>query len=256
MSAANRDTQNAVVQRQFDPAAADYVSSPVHARGPDLDHIAAIAAAQRPAHVVDLGTGGGHVAYAVAPHAGRVSACDLSSAMLGVVAAEATQRGLTNVIPVQAPAQALPFDRDSADMLVSRLSVHHWSDAAAGLAEARRVLRPGAPAVFVDVIAPGEAFADTHLQAVELLRDPSHGRDYRLAEWVAMLTTAGFAVTTITPGRLRMDFATWIERIRTPPAHVAAIRALQTLAPAEVAAHFAIERDGSFTIDTVMIEVT
>jgi SAM-dependent methyltransferase len=247
-------THDRVIDRQFGSAAADYVTSAVHASGADLEHIAAIAAAAAPRHAVDLGTGGGHVAYAMAPHAARVSACDLSEAMLAVVAAEARARGLDTVETVVAPAECLPLETASADMLACRFSLHHWRDAPAGLAEARRVLRPGAPAVFVDVIAPAWPVADTHLQAVELLRDPSHGRDYTAREWQAMLDAAGFAVIAATPARLRMDFPTWTARMRTPPEQIAAIRGLQARAPAEVADHFAIESDGSFTIDTILIE--
>jgi len=246
--------QDDVIQRQFGAAAADYVTSPVHATGADLARIAAIAAACRPAHAIDLGTGGGHVAYAMAPHASRVTACDLSEAMLAVVADEANRRGLDNVVTLAAPAEALPLPDAACDMLACRFSLHHWRDPLAGLVQARRVLRPGAPAVFVDVIAPPEPAADTHLQAVELLRDPSHGRDFSAREWQAMLARAGFTVTAMRPGRLRMDFASWTARMRTPPAHVAAIRALQALASGEVARHFAIEPDGSFMLDTILIE--
>jgi len=89
---------------------------------------------------------------------------------------------------------------------------------------------------------------------VELLRDPSHGRDFTQREWRAMLDVAGFTVTATTSSRLRMDFATWTARMRTPATHVAAIRALQTLAGAEIAQHFEIESDGSFTIDVILIE--
>jgi hypothetical protein len=67
------------------------------------------------------------------------------------------------------------------------------------------VLKPGAPAIFVEVIAPPKP-------------------------------------------------ATWTAQIRTPAAHIVAIRALQTLAGAEIAQHFEIEADGSFTIDEIMIE--
>lgn len=109
--------------------------------------------------------------------------------------------------------------------------------------------------MFADVFAPAMAAADTHLQAIELLRDPSHVRDYNEAEWRAMLVDAGFAITAITTGRLRMDFTDWTARMRTPPDRAAAIRTLQGLASSEVASHFAIETDGSFTLDTILIEV-
>lgn len=246
--------QDHVIQRQFGAAAADYVTSPVHAGGADLARIAQIAAAIRPAHALDLGTGGGHVAYAMAPHAKRVTACDLSEAMLAVVAGEAARRGLPTITALAASAGDLPMADASCDMVACRFSLHHWRDPAAGLAQARRVLHPGAPAVFVDVIAPAAPAADTHLQTVELLRDPSHVRDFTVREWQAMLAEAGFAITAMVHARLRMDFAEWIARQRTPPAQAAAIRAVQALAPAEVADHFAIEADGSFMLDTVLIE--
>jgi len=246
--------QDHVIQRQFGAAAADYVTSQVHATGADLARIAEIAAAAAPVHALDLGTGGGHVAYAIAPHAARVTASDLSDAMLAVVADEAGRRGLNNVATLCAPAEMLPLSDQACDMLACRFSLHHWRDPVAGLAQARRVLRAGAPAVFVDVIAPPEPAADTHLQAVELLRDPSHGRDFTLREWQAMLTNAGFTVIATRPARLRMEFASWTARMRTPPTHVAAIRAVQALAPGEVARHFAIEPDGSFMLDTILIE--
>ncbi|MFD2580453.1 hypothetical protein ACFSTD_21470 [Novosphingobium colocasiae] len=69
-----------------------------------------------------------------------------------------------------------------------------------------------------------------------------------------MLEMTGFAVEAMVPSRLRMDFADWTDRMRTSTVNRAAIRALQTDAPREVADHFAIEPDGSFTIDVLLIE--
>jgi ubiquinone/menaquinone biosynthesis C-methylase UbiE len=248
------ETHDTLVQSQFGPTAQAYVASAVHTEGADLVHIAARAATLRPAHALDLGCGGGHVAYALAPHAARVTACDLSAEMTGAVAAEAARRALPNIQTAVAPAEALPFADATFDFLACRFSAHHWGDLPAGLGEARRVLAPGAPALFADVIAPPFAAADSHLQAVELLRDPSHARDYSEAEWRRLLEQAGFTVRSVITARLRMDFTGWTARMRTPPDRAAAIRTLQSLASAEVAEHFAIESDGSFTVDTMVIE--
>lgn len=247
-------SHDALVQDQFGPGAADYISSAVHSHGTDLQRIVTLAAAHAPVRALDLGCGGGHVAYAIAPHAGQVTACDLSRDMIAAVEAEGARRGLVNLRTCIAPAATLPFPDGDFAMLACRFSAHHWQDVSSGLSEARRVLAPGGVAVFADVIAPPFAAADTHLQAVELLRDPSHVRDYTEAEWCAMLQHAGFMITKVTKARLHLNFADWIARMRTTPDRAAAIRTLQSFASSEVAGHFAIEPDGSFTVDTLLIE--
>jgi hypothetical protein len=94
---------------------------------------------------------------------------------------------------------------------------------------------------------------DTHLQAVELLRDASHVRNYSVGEWVSALTRTRFAVEGITVRRLRMEFSSWTARTRTPPLHAEAIRSLRASAPAIVREHFAIGEDGSFDLDAATI---
>ena len=242
------------VAGQFGPRAKAYVESAVHSQGADLARIADIAAAARPARAIDLGCGGGHVTYAMAPHARETVACDLSADMLSAVRATAVARGWDHVATTQTSVERLPFEDASFDMLGCRFSAHHWQDVDAGLREGRRVLRRGSPAVFVDVIAPASPLLDTHLQGVELLRDTSHVRDYSEAEWKAKLESAGFVVQQVGTWRLRMDFPVWIARMATPEPLARAIRIVQDSAPEEVRRHFAIEADGSFMLDVAMFE--
>lgn len=243
-----------VVKAQFGPRARAYVESAVHAAGEDLTALEAIVRERRPARALDLGTGGGHVAYLLARHAAAVTAADLSAGMLAAVAATARERRLANLATAEAAAERLPFPDGGFDFLACRYSAHHWRDFEGGLREARRVLAADAPATFIDVVAPGAALLDTHLQAIELLRDTSHVRNRTAGEWLAALGWAGFAVRACRAWRLRMDFPIWIARMRTPTLHVHAIRALQDAAAAETRAHFAIEPDGSFLLDVLMVE--
>ena len=248
------DRHETLVRRQFGSTSEAYVSSTVHALGEDLAAIAARAAAIRPECALDLGTGGGHVAYAMAPYARRVTACDLSVEMLAAVHAEATSRAIKNIATSEAAAEALPFADDAFDFLACRFSTHHWRDPHGGLREARRVLAPGGLAVFIDVVAPEDALLDSWLQTLELLRDVSHVRNYRVSEWVAALARSGFAVDSLTPRRLPLpDFDAWVARTRTGGEHIAAIRRLQAEAPEAVRSHFAIAADGGFVIDTVTL---
>ena len=243
-----------VVGDQFGPRAQAYVESAVHAAGQDLDALDSLVQQAAPQHALDLGTGGGHVTYRLARHARQVTASDLSGDMLAAVAAAAQARGLTNVETLEAPAEGLPIDDGTFDFVACRYSAHHWRDFHGGLREARRVAKRNAPAIFIDAYAPGVSLFDTHLQAVELLRDPSHGRNYSLAEWTAALAQAGFMVRALRTWQLRMDFAVWTERMRTPDVNVRAIRALQQAASSDVREHFAIEPDGSFMLDIMMVE--
>jgi ubiquinone/menaquinone biosynthesis C-methylase UbiE len=239
---------------QFGPRANAYVESAVHAQGADLDQLAGIAARLQPARALDLGCGGGHVAYRLAAYAGQVTACDLSPEMLAAVASAAKARGLGNIVTEQASAERLPFADASFDLVASRFSAHHWQDLDAGLAEAHRVAKPGAAAVWIDGLSPGRPLLDTHLQAIELMRDTSHVRDYTVAEWTAALARAGFTVEATTRRRIRMDFASWTERMRTPPALAAAVRAVQAAASETVRRHFDIEADGSFQLEVLVVE--
>jgi ubiquinone/menaquinone biosynthesis C-methylase UbiE len=247
---------DALVTGQFGPRASAYVESAVHAEGVDLAALEAVAEATRPARALDLGSGGGHAAYCLARHAGTVAAVDLSADMLKAVADTARRKGLANIETHRASVDRLPFADAGFDLVASRYSAHHWLDFEAGLREARRVAKPGAPALFLDVFTPGVALLDTHLQSVELMRDTSHVRNYTLAEWSDALARAGFALKAVRSWRLRLDFASWIARMGTPEVFVQAIRALQAAAPEEVRRHFAIEADGSFTIDTMMMEAS
>lgn len=196
------------------------------------------------------------MAFAAAPHVAEVIAYDLSSDMLAVVARAAAERGFGNLRTEQGRAESLPFADGGFDWVVSRFSAHHWSDWAAGLREAFRVLKPGGQGVFIDAISPGAPVLDTYIQAVEVLRDTSHVRDYARAEWEAALASAGFVTQASRTHRLRMDFATWIARMRTPDALAAAIRALQAAMAEPVRRHFAIEPDGSFMLDVATFEVS
>jgi SAM-dependent methyltransferase len=242
------------VTAQFGPRAAAYVASAVHAFGEDLTQIAALAEAHKPQRALDLGCGGGHVSFHIAPHAGEVTAFDLSADMLGAVRAEARKRRFDNIVTRRGSVEAIDSGDGSFDFVASRYSAHHWHNVEAGLREARRVLAPGGVAIFADVIAPEAPLLDTHLQAMELLRDPSHVRDYRPSEWIVLSKAAGFAPGTPTLRRVRMDFPVWIARMATPEVNVRAIRALQASMPRDAADHFELEADGSFTIDALTIE--
>lgn len=251
----DEQSHEALVDRQFGPRAAAFLNSTIHSGGADLEALVALVN-NGPERVLDLGCGAGHVSFKVAPLAKEVVAYDLSAKMLEVVAGTAKERGFDNIVTRQGLVESLPFEDHSFDCVLSRYSAHHWQDLEAGLKEAARILKPGGVAGFVDAVSPGVPLLDTHLQAVEVLRDPSHVRNYSPVEWQAAMIRAGFKLQSFAAHHVRIDFASAVERMRTPKVLADAIRALQVAMSASVARHFAIARDGSFTLDVGLFQAT
>jgi ubiquinone/menaquinone biosynthesis C-methylase UbiE len=242
-----------VVQKQFGEQASAYLSSAVHAQGTEFALLQAELAGQGAARLLDLGCGAGHVSFHVAPLVKEVVAYDLSQQMLDVVAAAAVERGLDNIRTLHGAAERLPFADGEFDFVFSRYSAHHWSDLGLALREVRRVLKPGGVAAFVDVLSPGSPLLDTYLQTVEVLRDTSHVRDYCAGEWMRQLNEAGLHVRNSSRQRLRLEYTSWVERMRTPPVLRAAILALQQAMGQEVRDYYEIQADGTFSTDVLVV---
>ncbi|MEO3992508.1 class I SAM-dependent methyltransferase [Pseudocitrobacter cyperus] len=242
------------VEKQFGSQAQAYLTSAVHASGRDLQRLKHRLADFPEAHVLDLGCGAGHASFAAAGEVKSVTAYDLSSQMLEVVAQAAKEKGLENVSTRQGYAESLPFDDASFDVVISRYSAHHWHDVGQALREVKRVLKAGGTLLMMDVMSPGHPVRDIWLQTVEALRDTSHVRNYASGEWLTMAAEAGLAVDNLITDRLPLNFASWVARMRTPAALCDAIRVYQESASAEVKAWFELQTDGSFTSDTIMFE--
>jgi SAM-dependent methyltransferase len=241
--------------RQFGDNATNYLNSPVHALGADLERLQARAQRLRPQRALDLGCGAGHAAFALARGGvPSVIAYDPSAPMLAAVEHEAAVRGHAQIATRQGAADQLPFEDASIDLIVTRYSAHHWPSVPAAVMQIVRALRPGGTLVVIDVVAPESALLDTTLQTLELLRDSSHVRDYRASEWRSMLSAPGLSYVASEQWKLALEFDSWVRRIATPARRIDALRAVMQDLPAEARDYFSVAPDGSFSSDALWIE--
>lgn len=233
------------VRDMFGRAAEAYVASPTHAKGDDLARVVALAAPAAADVALDVSTGGGHTALALARQAGRVVASDLTPRMLAAARRFIQGSGLTNVDYVVADAERLPFLDATFSIVTVRIAPHHYADVRAAVREMARVLTAGGRLVLVDNIAPEDPALDRHVNDWDKRRDPSHVRAYTASEWRAFLAGAGLRITDLATGQKAHDFASWAERMQMPREARDALERDILAAPPEARAHFAVtERDG------------
>lgn len=120
------------------------------------------------ARYIDLGIGDGMLTLMLAEVAQSVTAVDLSPEMLRQLESRARDKNIHNVTTVEADIEDLPMASGQYDVAILSQALHHASDPAQCLAEARRVLRPGGKLLLLDLLAHGEEWVRDRLQHLHL----------------------------------------------------------------------------------------
>ena len=243
-------------RRQFGAHAERYVSSRDHQTGESLDRLVALAAPRPEWRALDIATGGGHTALALAPLVREVVASDLTPKMLEAAERFIREKGVTNVVFREADACALPFEDASFELVTCRVAPHHFPDVAVFVCECARVAKPGGTVIVIDNVVPEDATAAAHINAIEKLRDPSHQRALPESEWVGFFRAAGLHVERVEHFRKVRDFDFWSGMQSVDAATKARLREMFLNAPA--GAHEALaprEHDGKldFYLDELLV---
>lgn len=201
------------IKERFGEAAAQYVESETHAAGPDLVRLVELVAPVADGRLLDVATGGGHVALALAPHAGLMVASDLTLEMLRAARRFITERGFSSVIYCTADAEYLPFIDASFSAVTCRIALHHVTNLDKILEEVCRVLCPGGCFGLVDSMVPDDIELADFLNRMEKLRDPTHVRSRTQREWMNFLEAAGFRIKAAEVFKKVHDFPAWARRL-------------------------------------------
>lgn len=250
------DDARSLSRRSFGAHAERYVSSRDHQSGESLDRLVALAAPRGEWRVLDVATGGGHTALALAPHVREVVASDITPEMLAAAERHVRGKGVANVSFREADACALPFEDDSFDLVTCRIAPHHFSDAGRFVRECARVVRPGGAVIVIDNLTPEDPAASAAINEIEVVRDPSHRRAYSEPEWVGFFRGAGLVVERVERFRKQRDFDFWTGMQSVAPEVKERLRALfRALPPGARTALAPEEREGrlTFYLDEILI---
>ncbi len=221
-------------QAQFGATAANYVSSGTFSKGEDLRRLLDLIRPQSDWRVLDIATGGGHTAGLFAPHVQQVIATDLTALML--VAARAH---LQNTLGeeggkldyARTDAERLPFPNDTFDLVTCRLAAHHFPNVPGFMAECARVVRQGGIVAIVDILSPSDEKVAKYINAIDVLRDPSHVWAYSLAEWKRFFAGAGLKMEHSEVGDNPQNLADWARRMGCDGPTTMRLRVMLTQAP-------------------------
>jgi SAM-dependent methyltransferase len=182
--------------------AAAYREAPEQREGRDLDLIASWIPAG--ASVLDVATGGGHVARRLRESGHDVVTVDPAPGMQPDVVCR---------------AEDLPFADGSFDAVVTRIAAHHFSDVPAAVAEMARV-SSGL------VIVEDTLYSSDEVEKAEKLRDPTHVRSYSEDEWRGFLAGADLEIEEVAFDDKLHPFESWLARTGCEGAEAERVRGL------------------------------
>ncbi|UOQ91647.1 class I SAM-dependent methyltransferase [Halobacillus shinanisalinarum] len=187
-----------------------YVQSKVHNNQSDLDLVTQWLKPNSSWTVLDIATGGGHVARQLSPYVKTVFATDLTEKMLENTASHLTS--FDNIHYVIADAEELPFLQSSFDVVTCRIAPHHFPHPDQFISEVQRVLKQGGYFIMIDNIASENNDLDHFYNTLEKMRDPSHVRALKISEWEKLFLKYDLQLKEQLQRKKNLPFSDWLNR--------------------------------------------
>ena len=200
------------VERFFGAYARGYSKSQSHAHGADLASLLGALGPKTSDVALDVATGTGFTAVALAPLLSWVTGIDVTPEMLEEAKRLASSEGLTNIAFELGDALDIKADDESFDIVTTRRATHHFADVPRFIREAKRVLKPGGRLGIVDMSPPEGA--ESFSNRIEKLRDSSHVEAFTPNKWRSMVSEAGLEPLSSQVIDEQVSFEKWLSPVR------------------------------------------
>jgi ubiquinone/menaquinone biosynthesis C-methylase UbiE len=178
------------------------------------------------ARALEIATGPGHVAMALAERCREVVGLDITDAPLAIAERTRRDRGLANVRFQRADADQIPFADGEFDVVLCRFAFHHFEDPAIALREMTRVCREDGRVAVEDLAASEIPERAEFYNRFERLRDTSHTRALPISELLRIFGAQGLDIETVHTDELVQPLERWLANSQTPSERAAEIRAM------------------------------
>jgi ubiquinone/menaquinone biosynthesis C-methylase UbiE len=156
---------------------------------------------------LDVGTGAGALALALAPLVGGVVGIDPVPELLE----HARARALPNTEFVEGDGTELPFSDGAFDLVATHRTLHHIARPERVIAEMARVTRHGGQVLVVDHLAPDDAAEAAALHEFEIARDGSHARLLADAELRQLFAESGLSLLRDRRQEARRELSAYLD---------------------------------------------
>jgi ubiquinone/menaquinone biosynthesis C-methylase UbiE len=167
---------------------------------------------------LDVATGTGEFARALAPHFEAVVGLDATDAMIAQGKKFVLQAGIENIRFTNGVVEELPFDDESFDCVASRYAFHHFADPEPVISEMLRVCKTGGHVIVVDIVVPEESAAADY-NYYERLCDPSHTRCLAVDEFEAYFRLFGADLVSSRTRGIVEELIEWMDFSLTEERH-------------------------------------
>jgi ubiquinone/menaquinone biosynthesis C-methylase UbiE len=227
---------------QFNANADKYAVSDVHRAGPSLPVLLALAEPEEDDQSLDVATGTGHTALAVARFVAKTIGIDIAPKMLEQARRLAAEQGIFNCSFMEGSAESIPLPDGQFTLVTARHAPHHFHNAALFLSEVRRVLKPGGRFVMADQISPSAETFDW-IDYWERTRDPSHFIQRTVEQWSEEATKAGLRWIEHRFVPYRLEFDWWVKQAGCTDSVISSLIAHAARAPQPVRDTLRLEFD-------------